>query len=57
MPRWLDIPIHLPSLATFAGLTLFVVGCAYIGIVQLRRSAFVVEIDENCIPPDQLRAG
>jgi hypothetical protein len=40
-PRWLDIPFHIPSLATFAGLTLLVAGCAYIGIRQIGRSVFV----------------
>jgi hypothetical protein len=42
MPHWLDIPFHVPSLVTFAGLTLLVAGYAYIGIRQIGRSTFVV---------------
>jgi hypothetical protein len=30
-PHWRDIPFHLPSLATFAGLTLLIAAGAYIG--------------------------
>jgi hypothetical protein len=37
-PRWRDIPFHLPSLMTFAGLMLLV-SCACIGIRQVGRPA------------------
>jgi hypothetical protein len=37
-PRWRDIPFHLPSSMTFAGLMLLV-SCACIGIRQVGRPA------------------
>ncbi len=39
-PRWRDIPFHLPSLMTFAGLALLAVICAGIGVRGIGRPTF-----------------
>ena len=36
-PHWAEIPFHLPTLMTFAGLALLTTGCAGLGIRQMRR--------------------
>jgi hypothetical protein len=35
-PHWSRIPYHLPSLATFAALTLIILGCARIAVRKAR---------------------